>query len=311
MPDRQQLSRPPRILIASDQNAGVRDLESFLGQHGYDVLRLYAGAPVLERARAVRPDVIVLDDKLADRQSLDLSRTLRDDPLIGLSTPILLLTRGQPTPKEHIVALRAGIWELLSQPLNPNELLLRLDTLVLAKLEADRAPKTDLVDDVTGLYSARGLARRARDLIYQASQHNTSAACVMFAPEVEGEPDSSDSGGEATAALVRGIAGVFQATGRRSDAIGRVGPTEFAVVAPGTDAAGAVKLAERFRRAVPAGGTAEAGARRAFELRAGYDAVGNVRYMPVEPNDLLARAARALQLAKLEGKWIRQSSEGP
>ena len=311
MPDRQHLSRPPRILIASDQNAGVRDLESFLGQHGYDVLRLYAGAPVLERARAVRPDVIVLDDKLADRQSLDLSRTLRDDSLIGLSTPILLLTRGQPTPKEHIVALRAGIWELLSQPLNPNELLLRLDTLVLAKLEADRAPKTDLVDDVTGLYSARGLARRARDLIYQASQHNTSAACVMFAPEVEGEPDSSDSGGEATAALVRGIAGVFQATGRRSDAIGRVGPTEFAVVAPGTDAAGAVKLAERFRRAVPAGGTAEAGARRAFELRAGYDAVGNVRYMPVEPNDLLARAARALQLAKLEGKCIRQSSEGP
>src|SRR2546426_422917 len=178
MPDRQHLSRPPRILIASDQNAGVRDLESFLGQHGYDVLRLYAGAPVLERARAVRPDVIVLDDKLADRQSLDLSRTLRDDSLIGLSTPILLLTRGQPTPKEHIVALRAGIWELLSQPLNPNELLLRLDTLVLAKLEADRAPKTDLVDDVTGLYSARGLARRARDLIYQASQHNTSAACV-------------------------------------------------------------------------------------------------------------------------------------
>ena len=62
---------------------------------------------------------------------------------------------------------------------------------------------------------------------------------------------------------------------------------------------------------MPAGGTAEAGARRAFELRAGYDAVGNVRYMPVEPNDLLARAARALQLAKLEGKWIRQSSEGP
>ena len=34
-------------------------------------------------------------------------------------------------------------------------------------------------------------------------------------------------------------------------AIGRVGQTEFAVVAPGTDAVGAVKLAERFRHAMP------------------------------------------------------------
>ena len=311
MPDRQRLSRPPRILIASDQNAGVRDLESFLDQHGYVVLRLYAAAPVLERGRAVRPDVFVLDDKLADRHSLDVSRLLRDDPLIGLSTPILLLTRGEPTRQDHVAALRAGIWEFLPQPLNPNELLLKLDTLVAAMLEADRAPRAELVDGATGLYTAQGLARRARELMFQASQHNTAAACVMFAPEFEGELDGVDTGSEAAAELVRGVARVFEATGRRSDAIGRVGPREFAVVAPGTDAAGAVKLAERFRHAVPAGGAGESGARPAFELRAGYDAVGNVRYMPVEPKDLLARAARALQLARVEGRWIRQSSEGP
>ncbi len=310
MPDLQRLSRPPRIVIASDQNAGVRDLESFLGRHGYAVLRLYAAAPVLERARAVGPDVILLDEKLADRHSLDLSRALRDDPLIGPSTPILLLTRGQPTSRDHTAALRAGIWELLPQPLNPNELLLRLDTLVRAKLESDRAPTRELVDDVTGLYTAQGLARRARELIFQASQHNTSAACVMFAPEREGELDAADTGGQAIADLMLDVARMFKATGRRSDAIGRVGPREFAVVAPGTDASGAVKLAERFRRAISIGGTAEAGARPAFQLRAGYEAVGNVRYMPLEPNDLLARAARALQLARVEGKWIRQSSEG-
>src|SRR2546428_281674 len=310
MPDRQQLSRPPRILIASDQNAGVRDLESFLGQHGYDVLRLYAGTPVLERARAVRPDVIVLDDKLADRESLELSRALRDDPAVGLSTPILLLVRGPRTARDHLVALRAGIWEFLPQPLNANDLLLRLDTFVRAKFAADRAPKEELLDDVTGLYSAQGLARRARELIFQAAQHNTSTACGVFAPEIEGEQEAARPGGEAVE-LVGRVAQVFRAAGRRSDAIGRVGATEFAVVAPGTDAGGAVKLAERFRHAVPPRGTAETGARPAFELRAGYDAVGNVRYTPVEPTDLLARAVRALQLARAEGKWIREATERP
>src|SRR3989454_3884239 len=56
MANRKRLSRPPRILIASDQDHGLRELEGFLGQHGYSVLRVYAGAPVLERARDVRPD---------------------------------------------------------------------------------------------------------------------------------------------------------------------------------------------------------------------------------------------------------------
>ena len=285
MANRKRLSRPPRILIASDQDHGLRELEGFLGQHGYSVLRVYAGAPVLERARDVRPDVILLDARLADRDSLALGNALRDDPLIGTSTPILLMTTGHPTPRDHIAALRVGIWELLPLPLNPDELLLALDTYVRAKLEADGAPTENVVDDLTGLYTAQGLARRARELIFQAAHHNTSAACVMFAPALEGEPSVE---------LLQVVGRTFHAGGRRSDAIGRVGQGEFAVVAPGTDAVGAVKLAERFRRAMPTP-----------ELRAGYDAVGNVRYTPVEPKDLLARAARALQLAKAEGKWIR------
>jgi len=296
MPKRKSLARPPRILIASDQNHGLRDLESFLSRHGYSVHRMYAGTPVLKRARSVRPDVVLLDAELADRQSLDLSRKLRDDPMVGASTPILLLVVGQPTHRDHVAALRAGIWELLLQPLNANDLLLKLDTYVLTKVEADRAPK-DRVDTVTGLYTTAGLARRARELIFQASQHSTAVACVVFAPTLE-------VGAGATAELVPEVVRVLKTHGRRSDAIGRVGPTEFAVVAPGTDAAGAVKLAQRFRRSVQAEATR-------FALRAGCNAVGNVRDAPVEPKDLLARAARALQLAKAEGKWIRSWRQRP
>src|SRR2546428_9046129 len=97
-----------------------------------------------------------------------------------------------------------------------------------------------MVDDLTGLYTAVGLARRARELIFQASHHNTSAACVVFAPVLEGEPSVE---------LVRVVGRTFQAGGRRSDAIGRVGQGAFAVVAPASDAVGAVKLVQPFRRA--------------------------------------------------------------
>ena len=126
----------------------------------------------------------------------------------------------------------------------------------------------------------------------QAFHHGAALACVALA----------QVGGAGTAAVQR-LGQVLKASGRRSDAIGRIGPGEFAVVAPGTDSAGAVLLAQRVARAVRDAGHTEG----APPLRAGYDAVGNTRYTPVEPKNLLSRATSALRIAKSEAaaNWIR------
>src|SRR5207237_9487898 len=116
MTTRPRLTRPPRILIASDQNHALRDVEGSLGRQGYSVLRVFAGTAVLARARAACPDMILLDAKLADSESLDLSRLLRADPLVGASTPILLLVHDRPPRQYHPTALRAALRELLAVP---------------------------------------------------------------------------------------------------------------------------------------------------------------------------------------------------
>src|SRR6266480_5618211 len=292
MPIRPRLSRPPRILIASDQNHALSDVVRSLGRRGYSVLRVFAQASVLERARTARPDVIVLDAELGDGQALDLSRTLRTDPSIGSGTPILLLVPTRPGRQDHLTSLRAGVWELVRQPLNVSELLGKLDRYVLVKVERDGVSRRDLVDDVTGLYSTHGLARRAGELILQAGRHNTSVACVAVAPDRNGQDGGSD-GVEA----LRGVARLLEASGRRSDAIGRIGPAEFAVVAAGVNRSGARQLANRLRDSV------------GVELRAGYDAIGSRRAGALEGRGLLARAARALEMAKLEGKWVKEARE--
>src|SRR6266566_1175961 len=262
---------------------------------GYSVLRVFAEASVLERARTARPDVIVLDAALGEEQALDLSRTLRADPSIGSSTPMLLLVPTRPGRQDHLTALRAGVWELVRQPLDVAGLLDKLDRYVLVKVERDGVSRRDLVDDVTGLYSTHGLARRAGELILQAARHNTSVACVAVAPDRNGQ----DGGTDGLDAL-RGVARLLEASGRRSDAIGRIGPAEFAVVAAGVNRSGARQLAKRLRDSV------------GVELRAGYDAVGSRRAGggALEARSLLARAARALEMAKLEGKWVREAKDG-
>jgi GGDEF domain-containing protein len=115
---------------------------------------------------------------------------------------------------------------------------------------------------------------------------------VAVAPDRSGEEGGTDG-----LDALRGVARSLEASGRRSDAIGRIGPAEFAVVAAGVNRAGARQLAQRLRDSV--GG----------ELRAGYDAVGSRRAGALEARSLLARAARALEMAKLEGKWVKEARE--
>src|SRR2546425_10178047 len=137
MPIRPRLTRPPRILIASDQNHALSDVVRSLGRRGYSVLRVFAQPSVLERARTARPDVVVLDAALGDGESLDVSRALRADPSIGSGTPVLLLLPTRPRREDHLTALRAGVGELVRQPLDVAGLLDKLNRYVLFKGDPD------------------------------------------------------------------------------------------------------------------------------------------------------------------------------
>src|SRR2546423_1511618 len=172
--------------------------------------------------------------------------------------------------------------------------------LARAKLAADRAREDGLVDPATGLYNLRGLARRARELGAQASRLNAALACVALAPDFGDGATGSEPTEPVLEAVVAQLAGAFRAAGRVSDALGRLGPTEFAVVASGTDAAGAVRLAERLANAVTEGPrdslSAQDGAAARFRLRAGYYVVPDAHAPAADPADAILRAAGALRL---------------
>jgi PleD family two-component response regulator len=298
-------TRPPQLLVASHNHGAGSELLQLAERRGYTVRRAPTGAQLLEQAHAAPPDLVVLDESLTDMDALAASRALRDDPHVGPGTPLLLISAQRPSSPQHHAALRAGVWEFLRHPFNAEEIAAKLDTYVLLKLDSDRARRDTSVADAAGFYTVRGLALRAQELTLQAFHHAQPLACVALAPvTLDGQ----------NAGAVDLLADVLRATGRRSDAIGRVGPGEFAVIAPGTDRGGAVLLAERLARAVAtAGAGAGAGAggpasgARAPGLRAGYDAVGNARYTPIEPKNLLSRATTALRAAKGQGapNWIQ------
>jgi PleD family two-component response regulator len=297
--------RAPLVVIANSQEWHTRSLESILGPHGYAVLRAYSGKQAIDRVRTSQPDAIMIDTFLPDMDGLEVCRTLRGDHQLSASTPILMTSTGASGSQKRVAALRAGAWDLLTLPLEGEELPLRLGAYVRAKFDADRAREESLLDQNTGLYNIRGLARRARELGSQAFRDREPLACIVFSPQIDA-PEGEDE--SALLVAVGRLAKVLRDTGRVSDAIGRLGPTEFAVVAHGIGPDGAKGLAERLRRAVTT--LNDEGGQR-FSMHAGFDAVDNYREAPIEPTDMMARAATAMRQSRTDadGGWIRAFAE--
>jgi diguanylate cyclase (GGDEF)-like protein len=299
-------ARPPLVLIANDQEWSTRSLESILWPNGYAVLRAYTGRKALERASSAQPDLIIIDASLPDIDSLRLCEQLRADSAVRDSTPILMTAPVRPSRSQRLAALRAGAWDYLSYPLDAEELMLRLDGYMRAKFDADRARDDALLDERTGLYNLRGLERRARELGSHAFRNHWALACVVVAPDVEVNHDHTSS-----AEAVQQIADVFKSVFRISDAIGRLGESEFAIIAPGTDATGAVRLAKRLSTAINHDTPTDSPELR---IRVGYDAVADYHENPVELMDMLARATTALRMSRSPQRdptdaWIQPFEE--
>jgi len=154
----------PLVLLGGDGQEATRWLKSLLEGGGYAVLQERLAQHVLERARSTEPDLIIVDAELPDMPGADLCRTLRTDPRVSSSTPILLAVREPASRAQRLAALRAGAWDCITPPHDADEILLKLGSYVRAKLDADRARAEGLLDSATGLYNRQGLARRAREL---------------------------------------------------------------------------------------------------------------------------------------------------
>lgn len=299
-------ARPPLVLIVDDHEWSRRSLEGMLAPNGFATMRAYTGKKGLARARAHLPDVLCLSFDLPDMDSLELCHTLRSDPLIGTRTPIVMTSIERVTRNRRLAAHRAGAWHVLTFPVDAEELVLRTATLLRAKFEGDRLRDAGLMDAATGLYNPDGLEERVRELGACAARRDDALACITVAPSVGGA--ESDA---ARTAIADTVARALKAVARVSDVVGRLGTSEFAVLAAGTSAEGAVRLAERIAAAVQSALAAERHL-APIEVRAGFDAVANVRETPARARELLLNANAALRRAQTsQGPWLRAFEAAP
>ena len=303
MPPRTPFARSRVALLANAGTCLNQALESMIEPLRYRVLSVATGRELLDRAPTTRPDVILMDANLQDLDSITVCRTLRQHRAVSWHTPIFMITSTPATKQQRLAALEAGAWDYLSLVINSEELALKLDAFVRVKLETDRALEEAAVEPASGLYTMRGLERRARELVSDAFRRHAPLACLAFAVELE--PQGAHPAPVAAPPVAVAYAGqILQARGRTSDAIGRLGRTEFGVLAPSTAPDGAVRMARRLTQALETASPRPAGLPPLL-VRAGYEAVADLHATPLAPDRLLEHAGAALIQARTAGNGER------
>jgi two-component system, cell cycle response regulator len=283
--------RSPLVLLASTSQWVARSLDSILGPAGFTVLRTLDGRQAVDQALMIRPDVLILDDRLPDISGAELCRRLLDSGAADRTTPILITSQSAAGRDARLESMRAGAWDHLSFPLDAEELLLKLEVYLGAKRSADALRDIGLVDPVSGCYSARGLLRRAQELASEASRHERPLACVTIAPGPRA--DAPEVGGPPSD-IVRQLGRLIDGETRESDSVGRIGQFEFVILAPDTGVQGALQLADRLTSGETASRLPDEGG-QPFGLRAGCYAVANFRDAAIEPIELMTRSTLALR----------------
>lgn len=113
-----------RILVVDDDRDVVRLMRGYLEQSGYVVLVAYNGESAMHVIRRERPDLVLLDIMLPDRDGWDITRTVRSDPTL-VHTPIILLT-ARVTDTDKILGLEIGADDYITKPYNPREVVARV-----------------------------------------------------------------------------------------------------------------------------------------------------------------------------------------
>ena len=129
-----------RILVVDDDKEIVRLVRAYLEQAGFVVLTAFDGETALHTIRREKPDLVVLDLMLPDRDGWDITRVVRSDTAIA-ATPIIMLTaRVEDTDK--IIGLELGADDYIAKPFNPREVVARVRSVLRRSQPAPAAEKS-------------------------------------------------------------------------------------------------------------------------------------------------------------------------
>jgi len=122
-----------RILIVDDDPDLVEAISMILKSKHYEVIVAYGGVEGLEKTKTEKPDLIVLDVMMPDKDGYTVCKELKADPVL-CEIPVLLLTAVvsyiSTTRFSHQMGMETEADDYIDKPVEPAELVKRVEALL-------------------------------------------------------------------------------------------------------------------------------------------------------------------------------------
>jgi CheY-like chemotaxis protein len=123
--------RPVSVLVADDERDIVLTLESILRDEGYETQGAYSGDEVLKKARAARPDAVILDIQMPGASGFAVARELREMYHLDKAPLLIAITGKWTKSSDRLLAALVGFDHYLLKPCEPDAVLKLLAPLKL------------------------------------------------------------------------------------------------------------------------------------------------------------------------------------
>lgn len=110
-----------KILVCDDERHIVRLIQVNLERQGYQVVTAYDGKEGLEKIKAERPNLVVLDVMMPYMDGFEVLKNLRREPEFE-NLPVIMLT-AKAQDKDVFEGYHYGADMYLTKPFNPIELV--------------------------------------------------------------------------------------------------------------------------------------------------------------------------------------------
>jgi class 3 adenylate cyclase len=143
-----------RILVVDDTPVNLKLLGDLLTAKGYAVVTATNGPEALDKVAKEPLDLVLLDVMMPGMSGYDVCRKIREQPDTSM-LPVVMVTALDPA-QERVKGIEAGADDFLSKPINQQELLARVRSLLRIK---------ELWDQISQLN--RGLEQRVEEQVAQ------------------------------------------------------------------------------------------------------------------------------------------------
>ena len=116
-----------KILIADDSSTARHVLFQMLAKHGYRCILAETAKEALDKAKAEKPDLILLDVVMPDMSGFELTRIITRDAATKHIPVILCTSKSHET--DRLWGMRQGARNYVVKPVDENDLLAKIAAL--------------------------------------------------------------------------------------------------------------------------------------------------------------------------------------